>query len=170
VDQGDYPRAKAYYDQAMGIACQLVSLPRIVLLEHALGVVAMRQGQMETAGTHLLRALDLAEQHQLAWFTASVRIELGEWRLARGEVDQAADAFTQARAIAAAGHYPDLEALATYGLAQVEVVRGNIAAATAQGSASLAALRALSHYRADEVADWLATLTRAPGAETTSGG
>jgi tetratricopeptide (TPR) repeat protein len=158
VDQGNYARARALYDQAMGIARQLVSLPRIVLLEHALGVVAMRQGQMETAGAHLGRALDLAEQHQLVWFTASVRIELGEWHLARSEVDQAADTFAQARTIAA-GHYPDLEALATYGLAQVEAARGNIAAASALGSASLAALRALSHYRADEVADWLATLT-----------
>jgi tetratricopeptide (TPR) repeat protein len=163
VDQGDYPRAKAYYDQALGIARQLVSLPRVVLLEHALGVVAMRQGQMETAGAHLLRALDLAEQHQLTWFTASVRIELGEWHLARSEVDQAADTFAQARTIAA-GHYPDLEALATYGLAQIEAARGNIAAAEALGSASLAALRALSHYRADEVAGWLARLRARPDA------
>ncbi|MBO9346530.1 MAG: tetratricopeptide repeat protein [Chloroflexi bacterium] len=163
VDQGNYARARALYDQAMGIARQLVSLPRIVLLEHALGVVAMRQGQMETAGAHLGRALDLAEQHQLVWFTASVRIELGEWHLARGELDQAASTFTQARTIAA-GHYPDLEALATYGLAQVEAARGNVAAAEALGSASLAALRALSHYRADEVADWLARLRARPDA------
>ncbi len=159
VDQGDYPRAKAYYDQAMGIARQLVSLPRIVLLEHALGVVAMRQGQMEMAGAHLRQALALAEQHQLTWFTASVRIEMGEWHLACDAVDQAAETFAKARAIGETKGYRDLAALATYGLAQAAAARGDVTMAGALGSASLAALRALSHYRADEVANWLATLT-----------
>jgi len=126
--------------------------------------VAMRQGRMEAAGAHLRQALALAEQHQLVWFTASVRIELGEWHLACGKVDRAAEIFGEARAIGEAKGYRDLAALAGYGLAQVEAARGNIAAAEALGSASLAALRALSHYRADEVAGWLARLRARPDA------
>ncbi len=164
ADEGDYARAEAHYGEALALAQQLASLPRIILLEHALGVVAMRQGRMEAAGAHLRQALALAEQHQLVWFTASVRIELGEWHLACGEVDRAAEIFGEARAIGEAKGYRDLAALAGYGLAQVEAARGNSAAAEALGSASLAALRALSHYRADEVAGWLARLRARPDA------
>jgi len=158
VDHGDYARAETCYHEALPIAWQLASFPRVVLLEHALGVLDMRRGRRESAYTRLSEALALAEQHQLIWFTASVRIELGEWHLAQGAIEQAADIFRAAEAIAQQHLYDDLLALARFGLAQVEAARQHYEAAHALGAASLASLRARSHYRADEVARWLANL------------
>ena len=166
VDHGDYTRAEACYQEALPIARQLASFPRVVLLEHALGVLDMRQERWESAYARLSKALALAEQHELIWLTASVRIELGEWHLAQGAIEQAADIFRAAEAIAQKHLYEDLLALARFGLAQVEAAHRRYEAAHTLGAASLASLRARSHYRAGEVAGWLEALAQKCAPET----
>ena len=158
VEQKEYARAEPLYREALSLARQLASFPHIVIAEHALGVLKMRQQDWPTAYQHLAEALTLAEQHNLTTFAVSVRIELGEWHLAQGALDQAADVFAAADAISQERKYEAFAALAQFGLAQVEAKRGNHARARQLAAASLECLRAQSHYRADEVAEWLATL------------
>lgn len=156
VDLGDYARAEQHYGEALPIAAELNSPPTLTLLEHALGVLDMRQGRWAPARAHLQQALDLAERHNLTWYAASVRVELGEWHLAQKEIEQADAVFARGLAIAAQQGFADLAALNRFGLARARAAQGDRVAARQLAEDSLSVLRALSHYRSDEVADWLA--------------
>ncbi|MGQ9890025.1 MAG: NB-ARC domain-containing protein [Aggregatilineales bacterium] len=158
VEQKEYARAEPLYREALSLARQLASFPHIVMAEHAMGVLKMRQQDWPAAYKHLTEALTLAEQRNLTTFAVSVRIELGEWHLAQGALDQAADVFAVADAVSQERKYEAFAALAQFGLAQVEAKRGNYARARQLAAASLDCLRSQSHYRADEVAEWLAAL------------
>ncbi len=100
---------------------------------------------------------------------ASVRLELGEYYLAQGDINTAGATHAHGLEIAQRNNYTDLAALNRFGLARVQAAQGNWAEARRLAQLSLTDLRAVGHHRADEVAGWLEALARAEGASATAG-
>lgn len=89
---------------------------------------------------------------------SNVSIELGECLLATGQLDEANHVCAAALARAREGGHNDLAALLRYVLARAARERGDIETARHLAQLAAAQLQSSGHYRADEVAAWLAGL------------
>ncbi|MFN4294664.1 MAG: tetratricopeptide repeat protein, partial [Thermoflexales bacterium] len=151
-------RAAAYFAEAEPLALRLGLPWPLLQLRHAQGVLYMRLKQWAQAERMLREALQVAQSIQWHLWVSNVSIELGECLLATGQLDEANHVCAAALARAREGGHNDLAALLRYVLARAARERGDIETARHLAQLAAAQLQSSGHYRADEVAAWLAGL------------
>jgi tetratricopeptide (TPR) repeat protein len=98
------------------------SIPRI---EDNLGYLLLQQGELDAAEIHLMRALELCEQHGIErQGRANVLCDVGELDIARGRFELGGARLQEARDIAAAYNEPHTEAMALRLLGRMHLKQG----------------------------------------------
>jgi tetratricopeptide (TPR) repeat protein len=82
---GDYAGALRTGERAFALYAGDTDIAGLIRAENNLGYILLRQGQLDAAGGHLHRALDLCDEHDVQRRRAPVLNSIGELHLARRE-------------------------------------------------------------------------------------
>jgi DNA-binding SARP family transcriptional activator len=118
-DLGDYPRALALLQEALGLSHQAGDPRRAAYTLSMLGRLDLIRGEVDHAEERLTAAMDLAQREHWLSFLPWPQALLGEVQLARTETAQAAETLEQAFARACQLGDPCWEGMAARGLALV---------------------------------------------------
>ena len=156
---GEYARAEELYQEGLGLAREMKQARNKSAMLADLGALTTITGNYVKAEDYLQEALDLAREIGNDWHISDALNKRGELYLRQQRVDLASADFSESLQIAQRVAR-ELVANALLGLAQVEAARGNSAKAGQQGLESLKIYKAIGHYKAFEVEEWL---TQLPG-------
>ncbi len=158
VEQGRRAEAVQLCAQALPLVKRINRPVQRALAEYLLGLLHLRREEWASAEAHFAEVLRTAEAHHLSWVAAAIHAQLGECHLAEGRLTDAEQRFTHSLACATHWQYAALQAVCEFGLARLRAAQGAFHAAREMGTHALRRLRDMQHYRADEVARWLAQL------------
>ncbi len=109
-------------------------------------------------------SLTLAQQLSAPLRLITALTTWGEIQLFHGQFDAAREHFQDALALdAEAQRYPDVLALAHYGLAQIALHEQNMGKAREHAAESARLFQQIGHYKAQEVQAWIQTLLEQEG-------
>jgi DNA-binding SARP family transcriptional activator len=167
AQQGDLPRAVAYYHEALAVAdgaaddqSQLDgALTWRILARNNLAYHLLLLGDLGAAGRYADEGVALAEERGAIGMQPYLCSTSGEIALARGDLDGAEAAFTAGLDLAERLHIPERVAGITANLGLLALRRGHAALAIHRLSAALATADALgTRHLAAQVRVWLAPL------------
>jgi tetratricopeptide (TPR) repeat protein len=155
---GDYILAERYLREGIALARQIDNRNHLCLLLSNLGKTLGYgdSGDYEQANSCFRESLALARSIGALWYISNVLTEWGGVHLKYQQVDAAFELFQEVITSDNLGETePVMIGLAYYGLARVAALRGERAQALHLGQQSLEQFKAIEHYKAKEVADWL---------------
>lgn len=152
-----YTLSIQYFEEGLELAYNIKNPIRTGTLLVHLGRSAGKQGNYEQAKAYYKEALDLARQNSLLSLKLFALNSWGETCLHMGHLDAASIAFRQVLDLTPEGKHEFL-AFSYKGLAQTAKLQQNLVDARTYGEASLRSFRAIGHYLAHEVQEWLDTL------------
>ncbi|MEI8165814.1 MAG: AAA family ATPase, partial [Chloroflexales bacterium] len=163
AQQGDLPRAVAYYREAMSVADAAAdadgALMWRILTRNNLAYHLHLLGDLAAAARYVAEALRLAEERGMVALMPYLRSTAGEIALASGDLAAAEASFTEGLALAERLGVPERIAGLTANLGLVAMRRGQTALAIHRLSAALARADALgTRHLATQVRIWLAPL------------
>ena len=157
VAQGNYVQAETYLQEGLTLARQIEYREWSSVLLSNLGLTTLKLGNNILADEYFQEGLSTARQLGRPQITANVLYEYGNFYLDQQQVEAAEAIFQEILTTIREGDQ-DLIALAQYGLARVNVSKGNIQEARKLGEASVTSLETLGHRNAEQVRDWLASI------------
>ncbi|HEY7199391.1 MAG TPA: helix-turn-helix transcriptional regulator [Candidatus Dormibacteraeota bacterium] len=141
---GDFAGALRSAERAFALYSVDTDAMALARAENNLGYVLLRQGELNAAAPHLLRALDLCDRHGVQRrCRAEVLNSLGELHLERGQPDQAQVHLLRALEVATELKEGDAEATARHLLGRVHLRLGDEAAADRSFRAAIELLKRL---------------------------
>lgn len=158
INRGEYARARDLSLESLQLARTIGNRMRISGVLQNLGILGRLTADYEQSARYLEESLGIAREMGYNWLTSETLCEWGELHLRLGELEQAKSDFEEALALAREMEGAELIGFALYGLARIAAAQGDYAQAQQLGQESLAVNVAMGHRRADEVAEWLATL------------
>ena len=158
LEEGNYAQAEEYLQEGLVLARQIGHREWISPLLSNLGLTLRKQQSYVRSEMYFLEGLNLARQIGRPQITANALYEYGNLYLDQQQLEAAEAAFREVLSTTPEGSQ-DLIALAQYGLARVAAARGNTHEVQRLGEASVTALVAMGHRNAQEVRDWLNSLT-----------
>ena len=159
--QGDYTQAERYLQEGVDLARELGNRDSLPFLLMNLGGVIGQQGDYSRANACFEEGLEVARQLGSPWLISAILRDWGDIHLKYQQLDAAAAAFNEVLSFTnSSGQDPYLIAQAEHGLAQIAALRGDITEAHRLGTNSMKAFAALGHSKADEISEWLQSLTQ----------
>jgi tetratricopeptide (TPR) repeat protein len=157
---GEIVRAAQRVEEGLRIARLARQSERIAGLLQLSAIVAAEQRQFAKAESDLGEAIALARQISHQWYVTSCLIDAGRLQLRQQRRDEAVPPLIEARSLARAIGSKDLEAFASFALAQA--VRDDDEA-HACGTDSLRLLTEIGHGAVEDVRSWLEEWVRSKG-------
>lgn len=158
AEEGDYVQAESYFREGLELARQIGHREWISALLINLGKMTRKQGDVAQAEAYLQESLVLSRQIGRPHVIANALYEYGNIQLAQKDVENAEKAFDEMSSVIPEGDR-ELSALAHYGKAHAAKIRGNIQKAQELGLKSVTILEAINHRSAQEVRNWLGSLS-----------
>lgn len=166
AQQGDLPRAVAYYHEALSVADTAPESTAIdgalawrILARNNLAYHLHLLGDLEGAARYAAEALSLADERGALGLEPYLRSTAGEIAMARGDLDAAESSFAKGLALAERLAVPERVAGLMANLGLVAQRRGELPLAIHRLSAALARADALgTRHLAAQVRIWLAPL------------
>lgn len=154
---GNYEQAKEFYWEGLKLAQECQINDTISQLLAGLGEVLGLSGESEQATACLSSGLEQAREIRNEVDICTILNKWGQFQLNLQQIDLAYEAFSESLTIAVAAGFQELVAMASFGLAQAEFKKGNLADAYHKGYQSLSLLTAMGHKDSEKVAEWLET-------------
>ncbi len=123
-----------------------------------MGLTLRKQGNYRQAKDYLRESLALARQLGRPDMISHALFEYGNLCLNQQQVKKAEASFREMLTTVSEGD-DDLLALANYGLARTVAAKGNLFEARKLGEMSVMTLERMGHRRAEEVRNWLDTIS-----------
>jgi tetratricopeptide (TPR) repeat protein/transcriptional regulator with XRE-family HTH domain len=155
--QQNFVQAEIYFQEGLNLARQIEHREWISVLLSNLGLTIWKQGNNLLAEEYFQEGLSLARQIGRPQTTANILYEYGTFCLDQQQIEAAEAIFHQILTTLREGDQ-DLIALALYGLARVNALKGDFQEARKLGEASFTSLELLGHRNAGQVRDWLASI------------
>ncbi len=158
--KGDYAQAERYLQEGVDLARELGNRDSLPFLLMNLGGAIGQQGDYSRANACFEEGVEVARHVGSPWLISAVLRDWGDIHLKYQQLDAAAAALNEVLTLTnSSGQDPYLIAQAEYGLAQIAALRGDISEARRLGTASMKTFEDLGHSKADEVSNWLQSLT-----------
>ena len=155
--QWNYVQAEIYFQEGLNLARQIEHREWISVLLTNLGLTIWKQGNNVLAEEYFQEGLSIARQIGRPQTTANILYEYGNFCLDQQQIEAAEAIFHEILTTLREGDQ-DLIALALYGLARVNALKGDFQEARKLGEASFTSLELLGHRNAGQVRDWLASI------------
>ena len=159
-EMGDHVQAESYLQEGLILARQIKHRERISALLLNLGIVARKQSNYSAAEDRLTECLTLSKQINSPLLTSLTLYEQGNLYLTQLKTN-AAEATFHEMLNNIPGRSQEFYALAQYGLARVEELKGNILEAKRIGEESVTTLETTKFRNAVEVRNWFDSLKSA---------
>jgi tetratricopeptide (TPR) repeat protein len=124
-EMGDQAGARQHSAKALALYTLLHNERAVAAAENNLGLILLRQGQLDDAERHLRRSLSLCESLNYELVRAAVVHSLGELHLAEGRLEEAERAAEESMAAARELGQPSSLAAAHQLLGMIAAARGN---------------------------------------------
>lgn len=159
LSRAEMPQAIAYIEEAIETANEIGHLELLTMTYMHGGTLAFENKQMELASTYFQKAYAYASELGNVAFIGAVLTEYGKLFIAIKQWDKAWDMNSEALKFARSSTLPEFEGKALFGLAQAAWGKGNLANAKKLGAESLALFQRIKNEHADEVSEWLSSLS-----------
>jgi tetratricopeptide (TPR) repeat protein/transcriptional regulator with XRE-family HTH domain len=159
--QGDYARAEQYLQEGVNLARELGDRDSLPFLLMNLGGAIGQQGDYDRANACFQEGIEVARQLGSPWLISAILRDWGDIHLKYQQLDAAAAAFNEVLTLTnSPGQDPYLIAQAEHGLAQIAALRGDLIEAHRLGTDSMKRFETLGHSKANEIRNWLQSLTK----------
>ncbi len=162
IMQHEYIQARQVLQEAVDIARQI---QHVEYLSHGLSTLGTAIGYVEaydSAIVYFQKSLALAQQLSTPLRLITLFTDWGAIELFHGQFDAAREHFQDVLALdAETQHYPDRQAHAHYGLAQIALHEQNTGKAREHAAESVKLFKKIGHYKAHEVQAWMEALPKA---------
>jgi tetratricopeptide (TPR) repeat protein/DNA-binding XRE family transcriptional regulator len=155
---GNFVQAEVYFQEGLTMARQMGHREWICALLINMGLTLRKQGNYRQAKDYLRESLALARQLGRPDMISHALYESGNLCLNQQQVKKAEASFREMLTTVSEGDQ-DLLALANYGLARTAAAKGNLFEARKLGEMSVMTLERMGHRRAEEVRNWLDTIS-----------
>jgi tetratricopeptide (TPR) repeat protein len=161
IMQHDYIQAREVLRVAIGLARQIKHADYLCYELTYLGkAIAYAEGY-DRAIAYFQESLALAQQLSKPMLLVTLFVDWGEAALFHGQFSAAREHFQDVLTLDAEDqHYPNWQAHAHYGLAQIALHELNVEQAYEHATESLRLFQKVGHYKAQEVQAWLETVTK----------
>jgi tetratricopeptide (TPR) repeat protein/transcriptional regulator with XRE-family HTH domain len=156
--QGNYVQAETYQREGLRLAQQIGHREWMTILLLNLGETATAHKKYTQAAFYFQETVKLAKQLNRPQLIARAFYEQVNLHLKQQEIEEAEGTLTELLAVIPQDDL-ELQALAQYGQARLFAAQGNIQQARQLGEASANAFENMGHHDADQVRQWLASIT-----------
>jgi tetratricopeptide (TPR) repeat protein len=148
----NFTQAQEDLTDGLKLAREIHNRERESFLLQRLGMLLEARDKFEEAEEPLREGLKIAQEVGYRWLTSSILTTFGENYLKQQKVDLAYVDFLEAYQIGEKLESKELIAIASYGLAKIEVIKDSNSKAHCKRSLSI--LRNIKHFKAGEAEEW----------------
>lgn len=159
LSRAEMPQAIAYVEEAMETANEIGHLELLTMTYMHGGTLAFENKQFELATTYFQQAYTSVHELGNVTLIGAVLTEYGKLFIAMKQWDKAWDTNNEALTFSRKSNLPEFEGKALFGLAQAALGQGNLTSAKKLGAESLALFQRIQNEHADEVGEWVSSLS-----------